>query len=106
MFKATLAPAIIALTATMASAETYVVAPGTDAAEKLQEALILAEEGDIVLLAEGRYPLVDGLSLDASCAGVNEVVIAAAPIGQCSRPSAAVSRRSASRSMTSIIAPR
>ena len=64
MFKATLAPAIIALTATMASAETYVVAPGTDAAEKLQEALILAGEGDIVLLAEGRYPLVDGLSLD------------------------------------------
>ena len=64
MFKATLAPAIFVLTATMASAETYVVAPGTDAAEKLQEALILAGEGDIVLLAEGRYPLVDGLSLD------------------------------------------
>lgn len=55
---------IPALFAWQATAETYVVAPGTDAAEELQEALILAEEGDIVLLAEGRYPLVDGLSLD------------------------------------------
>ena len=45
-------------------AETYVVAPGVDAAEQLQEALILAESGDIILLAEGRYPLIDGLSLD------------------------------------------
>jgi len=50
--------------AAAAQAETYRVAPGTDAAEELQEALILAETGDIVLLAEGRYPLVDGLSLD------------------------------------------
>lgn len=50
--------------ATTAAAETYVVAPGTDAAEDLQEALILAEDGDIILLAEGRYPLIDGLSLD------------------------------------------
>ena len=56
--------ALFALSATMTAAETYVVAPGTDAAEKLQEALILAEGGDIILLAEGRYPLVDGLSLD------------------------------------------
>ncbi len=47
-----------------ASAETYVVAPGTDAAEDLQEAMILAQSGDVILLAEGRYPLVDGLSLD------------------------------------------
>ncbi len=52
------------LMASAAAAETYVVAPGTDAAEKLQEALILADSGDIILLAEGRYPLVDGLSLD------------------------------------------
>lgn len=52
------------LFATAAAAETYVVAPGTNAAEELQEALILAEAGDIILLAEGRYPLVDGLSLD------------------------------------------
>lgn len=61
MFRSTL---IAILFATTAAAETYVVAPGTDAAEDLQEALILAEDGDIVLLAEGRYPLVDGLSLD------------------------------------------
>ncbi len=52
------------LLAASAAAETYVVAPGAEAAEDLQEALILAEDGDIVLLAEGRYPLVDGLSLD------------------------------------------
>jgi len=52
------------LFATTAAAETYVIAPGTNAAEELQEALILAEDGDIVLLAEGRYSLVDGLSLD------------------------------------------
>lgn len=55
---------LFAMVAASATAETYVVAPGTDAAETLQEALILAEDGDIVLLAEGRYPLVDGLSLD------------------------------------------
>ena len=64
MSKFPLIPALFALIAVSAAAETYVVAPGTDAAENLQEALILAEEGDIVLLAEGRYPLVDGLSLD------------------------------------------
>jgi len=59
-----LIPLALVFTATLASAETYVVAPGTDAAEKLQEALILAKDGDIILLAEGRYPLFDGLSLD------------------------------------------
>ncbi|MDG1209983.1 MAG: parallel beta-helix domain-containing protein [Paracoccaceae bacterium] len=59
-----LIPLALVFTATLALAETYVVAPGTDAAEKLQEALILAKDGDIILLAEGRYPLFDGLSLD------------------------------------------
>ena len=53
-----------------AKAETYVVAPGVDAAKDLQEALILAESGDIILLAEGRYPLIDGLSLDVNGATI------------------------------------
>ncbi len=61
MFRSTLFAILFASTAI---GETYVVAPGTDAADNLQEALILAEDGDVVLLAEGRYPLVDGLSLD------------------------------------------
>ena len=45
-------------------AETHRVAPGPDAQQKLQEALILAKSGDVVELAAGRYVLDDGLSLD------------------------------------------
>ncbi|MEO1968291.1 MAG: parallel beta-helix domain-containing protein [Sphingomonadaceae bacterium] len=45
-------------------AETHQVAPGPDAQQKLQEALILAKPGDVVELAAGRYVLDDGLSLD------------------------------------------
>ena len=45
-------------------AETHNVAPGDGAQERLQEALILAEPGDEVVLAAGRYALTDGLSLD------------------------------------------
>jgi parallel beta-helix repeat protein len=40
------------------------VPPGPDAAEKLAEALISANEGDTVWLGFGRYELTDGLSLD------------------------------------------
>lgn len=47
-----------------AEAETVEIAPGPEAAEALQEALILAEPGDVIALAAGRYPLIDGLSLD------------------------------------------
>lgn len=54
----------VALSGPPANAETISIAPGPDAAEQLQEALILAEPGDVVALAPGRYPLVDGLSLD------------------------------------------
>lgn len=50
--------------ATPAAAKTIAVSPGTDAQEKLQEALIEAAPGDVVQLAAGRYDLTDGLSLD------------------------------------------
>lgn len=45
-------------------AETHTIAPGEGAQERLQEALILAQPGDEVLLEAGRYALTDGLSLD------------------------------------------
>ena len=38
--------------------------PGEDAQKALQEALILAEPGDEIVLAAGRYTVTDGLSLD------------------------------------------
>lgn len=47
-----------------ASAATIEISPGPAAGEALQEALILAEPGDEIALAPGRYPIVDGLSLD------------------------------------------
>ncbi len=58
--------AIIAalLAATPAFAKTIDVTPGPTAGEALQEALIVAEPGDVIVLAAGRYELVDGLSLD------------------------------------------
>lgn len=40
------------------------IEPGPDANEEIQEALILAEVGDVIDLAPGRYALTDGLSLD------------------------------------------
>lgn len=40
------------------------VEPGEGASEKLLEALIMAQPGDTVMIAEGRYELTDGLSLD------------------------------------------
>ncbi len=47
-------------------ARTIDVAPGPDSQTRLQEALIAAQKGDVVLLAAGRYALNDGLSLDAA----------------------------------------
>lgn len=46
------------------------VTPGPNSNEELIEALILAEPGDTVTIAAGRYDLVDGLSLD-----VDEVTV-------------------------------
>ncbi|MEM9501565.1 MAG: parallel beta-helix domain-containing protein [Pseudomonadota bacterium] len=45
-------------------AEALTIAPGEGAQERLQEALILAEPGDEIVLEAGRYDLTDGLSLD------------------------------------------
>jgi parallel beta-helix repeat protein len=61
----TAAAAIAALSAPLA-AKTISVAAGADAQAKLQEALIVAEPGDIVELGEGRFALTDGLSLDVA----------------------------------------
>jgi parallel beta-helix repeat protein len=55
------------LAAHPAAAKTISVSATTpDANEKLQEALILAEPGDIVQLGAGTWKLVDGLSLDVA----------------------------------------
>ena len=56
--------AALLCTATPLAAATHSVAAGDDAQERLQEALILAEPGDTVELAAGRYALTEGLSLD------------------------------------------
>ncbi|WP_435418210.1 parallel beta-helix domain-containing protein [Parerythrobacter aurantius] len=55
---------LAAALATPGLAETIAVAPGDGAQERLQEALILAEPGDEILLGAGRFVLTDGLSLD------------------------------------------
>lgn len=65
MLRTTLAAALLASAAPVWAA-THMIAPGADAAEKLQEALIMAEPGDEIVLAAGRYPLSDGLSLDVA----------------------------------------
>ncbi len=49
-----------------AAATILTVAPGENAQERLQEALILVPEGGTVRLAPGRYELTAGLSLDVS----------------------------------------
>jgi parallel beta-helix repeat protein len=49
-----------------AQAKVLVVAPGPDAQERLQTALLDAKPGDTVQLAAGRYELTDGLSLDVA----------------------------------------
>ncbi|MBX7456721.1 right-handed parallel beta-helix repeat-containing protein [Qipengyuania sp. 1NDH17] len=46
------------------AAEVHTITPGDGAQERLQEALILAEPGDEIVLSAGRYDLTDGLSLD------------------------------------------
>jgi parallel beta-helix repeat protein len=53
-----------ALSASPLAAKTIAVAPGPNAQEVLQTALIDAKPGDVIALAAGRYVLTDGLSLD------------------------------------------
>ncbi|MBD59121.1 MAG: hypothetical protein CL808_03230 [Citromicrobium sp.] len=67
MIRSILAATVLAssvVAAAPALAETITVAPGEGAQERLQEALILAEPGDEIVLEAGRFDLTDGLSLD------------------------------------------
>ncbi|MFZ4688816.1 MAG: parallel beta-helix domain-containing protein [Polymorphobacter sp.] len=57
---------LLALAALPAQAKVISVAPGADAQEALQTALIDAKPGDTVQLAAGRFVLADGLSLDVA----------------------------------------
>jgi parallel beta-helix repeat protein len=59
-----IAPLALAAAASPALAATHDVAAGEGAQARLQEALILAEPGDEVVLGPGRFALDDGLSLD------------------------------------------
>ena len=52
--------------ASSVSAKDIAVPSGAGAQERLQEALIMAQPGDVVLLGEGRFELTDGLSLDVA----------------------------------------
>ncbi|PLK28160.1 hypothetical protein C0V72_01055 [Porphyrobacter sp. TH134] len=63
MNRLALAAALLASAAPLA-AETHRIEAGEGAATRLQEALILAAPGDVIELAEGRFVLTDGLSLD------------------------------------------
>ena len=64
---ACLSLAVAMLAAAPATAKTISVSATTpDANEKLQEALILAEPGDVVQLGAGTWKLTDGLSLDVA----------------------------------------
>lgn len=67
-FQSLALPLAVALIATTpAAAKTIKVeAGGVDANEKLQEALIVAEPGDVVELGAGTWSLSDGLSLDVA----------------------------------------
>jgi parallel beta-helix repeat protein len=62
--KSIFAFAAASLLVTGAHARTIDVAAGPDAQTRLQEALILAEPGDVVQLGAGTFTLTDGLSLD------------------------------------------
>ena len=46
------------------SGKDWIISPSNNAQEEIQEALILAEPGDQVLLTKGIYNLNHGLSLD------------------------------------------
>jgi parallel beta-helix repeat protein len=55
--------AAMLLAGTAAQARTIDVAAGPDAQTRLQEALITAERGDVVMIGAGTFDLTDGLSL-------------------------------------------
>ena len=67
MIRTAFAAALLASTTLVAApalADNHTIAAGEGAAERLQEALILAEPGDTIVLEAGRYELTEGLSLD------------------------------------------
>ncbi len=76
MIRLTLAALALASVAPVL-AETHTISPGEGAQERIQEALILAEPGDTIMLEAGRYELTDGLSLD-----VDGVTIKGAGMGE------------------------
>lgn len=63
MIRLTIAALALASTAPVLAA-IHTIAPGEDAQERLQEALILAQPGDEIVLEAGRFAMADGLSLD------------------------------------------
>ena len=68
--RAQLSAVALLASAALAQAADHRVEPGEGAGERLIEALILAEPGDTVTIAAGRYDLTEGLSLD-----VDEVTV-------------------------------
>ena len=46
--------------------EEWIIEPSPNAQDEIQEALILAEPGDVISLSKGTYELKHGLSLDVS----------------------------------------
>ncbi len=60
-----LAAAVTAATTGRSVALDFLILPGPDAQDRLQEALILAQPGQTIELSEGVFELTDGLSLDA-----------------------------------------
>ncbi len=63
MFRLTISAVLLASAAPVL-AETHTIAAGEGAQERLQEALILVQPGDEIVLEAGRYAISDGLSLD------------------------------------------
>ncbi|MET0373212.1 MAG: parallel beta-helix domain-containing protein [Rhizorhabdus sp.] len=60
------AAAMLGVLASPAGAATIMLAPGGDAQQRIQDALIEAQPGDVIMLAAGRYAFTDGLSLDVA----------------------------------------
>ncbi|HVR91156.1 MAG TPA: parallel beta-helix domain-containing protein [Novosphingobium sp.] len=66
MTRTLIAPALALAIATPLHAKTIEVAAGDGAQTRLQEALIVAQPGDVVSIGAGRFALTDGLSLDVA----------------------------------------
>lgn len=60
------AACLLAIAASPSFAKDIPVAAGAGAQERLQEALIVAQPGDVVMLGAGKFDLTDGLSLDVA----------------------------------------